>query len=139
MKFIKKSIYEVSYTVKNVRLNTQTDSTIFIEAKSIEQAKLHVFEAVENDTYRIMSWKITQKTLWKKKEEDGIPWSDLMPVVCIKERKNYPQGGVKGEKYFIQRSSIYMDPDGTAYGTLFEDNKGTMIMLNVRLDRFMSI
>lgn len=69
----------------------------------------------------------------------GIPFSDLMPVMCIKERKGFPQSGVKGEKYFIQRSSIYMDPDGTPYGTLFEDNEGTMLMTNVRLDRFMSI
>lgn len=65
---------------------------------------------------------------------------EAMPVMCIKQS---PLGayhrGIKGGKYFIKRSSIYMDPDGTAYGQLYEDNELTELKANVRLDRFMSI
>lgn len=65
---------------------------------------------------------------------------EAMAVVCMKNSAfNTPSRGVKGEKYFIKRSTIYMDPDGTAYGQLYNDNELTECMSNVRLDRFMSI
>lgn len=63
---------------------------------------------------------------------------EAMAVVCIKANK-FSYNGVEGEKYFIKRSSIYMDPEGTAYGQLYEDVELTEFMANVRLDRFMSI
>lgn len=65
---------------------------------------------------------------------------EAMSVMCIKSSPlDTYHRGVKGEKYFINRSSIYMDPDGTAYGQLYEDNELTEYLANVRLDRFMSI
>lgn len=67
-------------------------------------------------------------------------YEEAMPVMCLKHTAlGAYHRGIKGEKYFIKRSSIYMDPDGTAYGQLFEDNELTKYMANVRLDRFMSI
>lgn len=62
----------------------------------------------------------------------------LMPVICLDSGK-FPNQGKKGEKYFIDRMSIYMDYDGDAYGFLYEDNKAENPMANVSLHRFMSI
>lgn len=60
----------------------------------------------------------------------------LMPVVCIKSGKNYIQGK-EGEKYFIDRTSIYIDMDGDAYGILYSSTKQPLA--NILLKRFMSI
>lgn len=62
----------------------------------------------------------------------------LMPVICL-DSGLYPTRGKKGEKYFIDRLSIYIDQDGDAYGALYEDNEAKIPMANVALKRFMSI
>lgn len=62
----------------------------------------------------------------------------LMPVICL-DSGRIPKFGVQGEKYFIDRLSIYIDGDGDSYGMLYNDNKGKERLANVLLKRFMSI
>lgn len=61
---------------------------------------------------------------------------DFMPVICIKSGKYYNHGE-EGKKYFIDRTSIYIDNDGDAYGILYNETKDPLA--NICLKRFMSI
>ena len=63
---------------------------------------------------------------------------NAMEVICIKNRaKKLPQITEKGNKYFLDRASIYMDCDGDAYGT-FYDCEGKRLG-NFALKRFQTI
>lgn len=135
--FSRSSVYEATYTFEDCNTGISSETNMFIKADTFEAAKNHLFTAVENNHIKILGYKIQLRTVWKM--EDGtVPFSDLMPVICLKSSIS-PNRGVKGEKYFIKRSSIYMDSDGTAYGQLYNDNEGKKLMGQIRLDRFMSI
>lgn len=136
--YVSFDIYEINYIIKNTHTGIAVENTMLVKAETYEEAKKHLFDTIENDTYQIISHTIRNRVVWKKKETG--PSFDGMPVICTKESAmKLPKRGVLGEKYFIKRSSIYIDPDGDIYGELYEDNALTEYMANVQLKRFISI
>lgn len=136
--YVSFDIYEINYIVKNIHTGVAAENTMLVKADTYEEARAHLFDTIENDTYKILAHIIRNRVVWKKKEI-GSP-SDGMPVMCVKSSPlNTPNRGIIGTKYFIKKSSIYIDPDGDVYGELYDDNALTEHMSNVRLDRFISI
>jgi len=47
----------------------------------------------------------------------------LMKVICISNRLSFLQQIKKGDFYFIDRSSIWIDAEGDAYGKVYDLNE----------------
>lgn len=61
----------------------------------------------------------------------------FMPVQCISERKGYNKL-VIGNKYLLDRDSIYIDFEGDAFADVYEDENSRKIGM-YQLSHFMSV
>lgn len=50
----------------------------------------------------------------------------MLDVKCIKERLDFPFQIIKGERYILDRMTVWIDGDGDAYG-VFYDMKGNRL------------
>lgn len=54
-----------------------------------------------------------------------------LPVVCISERATRPEQIKVGSAYMIDRLSIWIDPDGDAYGVVYDVYKNRVGQLKL--------
>ena len=62
----------------------------------------------------------------------------MMLVECISERETMPGQITVGEKYWIDRDSIFIDQDGDAYGTVYSTSESKRIGV-LKLSHFKSV
>ncbi len=67
-----------------------------------------------------------------------LPFSlaTCMSVICISERKSMPGQIVVGERYTLDRQTIYIDSDGDAFGVFYDARRNRVG--NLRLSHFMT-
>lgn len=46
----------------------------------------------------------------------------MLEVKCIKTRNNFPNQIIKGQRYILDRMTVWMDEDGDAFGMFYDMN-----------------
>lgn len=66
--------------------------------------------------------RASAKCLYRQSPENANLRKDLLPVICRTPRVTYASQIRVGEKYYIDRTTLYIDIDGDAYATVLRED-----------------